>query len=140
MFKILFYFYNKNMIRSFFVLIRNVWFFEWNYSFEIRRWIKNYFSKIIDSNKQRISNEFEKSNNSNCFQLNFNIRFMTANEIYNLKIDNFDIKIVVNWLISKNRNVFSQKKNRVVRKIEQKEKCFLLTQRWTCTSFELIND
>ena len=135
----MFYFDNKNMIRSFFVLIKNVWFFEWNYSFEIRRWIKNYFSKIINSNKQRISNEFEKSNNSNCFQLNFNIRFMIANEIYNLKIDNFNIKIVINWLIfQKSQRFFAKKKSR--RSKNWAKKSFLLTQRWICISFELINN
>ena len=109
-FKTILYFDSKSNIQKFVRLAIDVEFFEWNYSFVVKRWIAAYHANMTDNDKKRIVNMFEKSNQANFFELDSSIRFLIASEAYELSANNSNIKNICNWMIFKSKNVMIQKK------------------------------
>lgn len=136
-FKAIFYFDSKKKLQKFIQFAIDVWFSKWNYSFVVKRWITIYHSNLIERDKKRIADMFEKSNQINFFEFDSLIKFLIANERYELRTNNSNIKNVCNWMIFKNKNVLIQRKNKCVRKVEF-EYCFLLIFRWICNKIDLF--
>ena len=134
--KIVFYFDNKHEIQKFVKAMIDLWFSEWNYSINARRWISKYHIDMTNHDKKRVIVIFDKSNSSHCSKQDSHIRFLIASETYEVDVDNSNIQNVVIWEIFKQKHVFRQRTDRCARRLIQ-DFCFWIVSRWACTRMNL---
>ena len=113
--KTVFYFNSKKDLDAFVEYVRSRWMPEFGYPAESSRWIQPYHSLMADYDKKRISEEFERPDNSVDGRPTSGIRILAATEGYGLGADNPDIMNVVNFRTPLSLNSLTQRMGRAKR-------------------------
>ena len=106
--KTVFYFNTIKEVDHFVEIVRNRWFPEFRYPDNAYKWIQPYYSLMADSDKKRISLEFEKPDQELDGRPGSVFRILAATEGYGLGADNPDICNVINSRIPRSLNSLTQ--------------------------------
>lgn len=128
--KTVIYFDSIRLILAFLDIVRNRWFPEFQYPIGSDTWIQPYFAAMADSDKQRISAEFEKPDNLLEPDTCAKYRILVASEGYGLGADNPDIVIVINFRLPKTINALAQRAGRAMRSGNGQAHFFLIADPW----------
>ena len=128
--KIVIYFDSIRLLLAFIDIIRLRWLSEFGCPIGSNKWIQPYFAAMADSDKRRVSDEFERPDNPLEPGAWLKYRIVIASEGYGLGADNPDIIIIVNFRLPKTINALAQRAGRAMRSGSGQAHFFLIAEPW----------